>query len=542
MLTPRAFFASDTGLRFIQIQAFTHNGGTSAAIPYPQETYDPTFEHVPYYVAYALHNQQIYLSVSSLFPFFASLFYKSFGWYGMIIPLVVGGVLTGLGTFLLAQSCRVQRPHLWLWLSVFGTPVLFYTVQIWDHALATGLMTLGLGLTAVALIQSSGWKLALGGLLIALTFGQRPEMGVLALAGVVSLFVIHWRIWQQLWPLTVGGGVGTAVVALLNLHWQGHLLGFPLANNLLKIGVPEQFPALAQIRATRPALPPAIERGRFLFHVDGRDPITFTATLCILIAILLLFFGLRIPKYQKRQTFYAGLGFVGLAFILLTVTSWQQPILGLLSTFPFLPLSLVFVPRKKEESHHVSAYTIYTWLFATSWLTIILMLLLWPSYGGRQWGTRYMLSVYPLLLVMAAFTIDRYGRELKRPLSTTLNHLTIGLALISVLFQLAGLRLLYQTLNFEAAFVSQIHALDVEIVFTSDPFLRATLGALDERDYFYVNNNDELRDLLNVALAQDVAQIAIIETAEAPLRPPERLGNGMVQPSGSVTFVLIPDE
>ena len=454
MLTPRTFFASDTGLRMIQIDNYVKTERwTTAEITYPNQQFDPEYQHVPYYVAYLLHNDALYFNISPIFPVITAVFRHTFGWYGMIVPLICGAIMTAYALYLLVKNFDVAYPFLWVWLAIFGTPVVFYTVQIWDHSLAVGFTTLGVALTAVSLKTFNAPQMALGGFLLTLAFAQRPEAIPFAIGVGLALGLTHYQLMTRLWPFLAGGLGGTAVSALINLTYQDTPLGFPFGANLFKIGVLDFYPAMEIIRSTRPPATEAIKMGRLLFHINARDPLTFSSALLILIAILLIFFGLRVPKYQKNGVLYGGLGCLGVAYLLLIFVSIQQPVLGLVSTAPFLPLSLAFVaktedtqqPNQSGSTHHA----IYTFIFASALFFILIMLLAWPAFGGRQWGARYLLPAYPLLLFLAGYGVTQYRLRFKRPFAQTITRLTISIAIISIIFQTAGLSLLYRKLTFD---------------------------------------------------------------------------------------------
>ncbi|MEM7335880.1 MAG: hypothetical protein AAF490_27630 [Chloroflexota bacterium] len=547
MLTPRTFFASDTGLRMIQIDSYlTQNQWTSAAIEYPNEQFDPDYQHIPYYVAYLLHNDALYFNISPLFPLITAVFLAAFGWYGMIAPLIIGAIMIGYGVYVLVKNFEIEKPFLWVWLSVFGTPVAFYTVQIWDHSLAVGFTTLGVAFTAVSLKTFNVRKMMLGGCLIALTFMQRPEAIPFAIGTGLALGLTHYRSVKKLWPFLVGGFVGTAVSAAVNLVWQGTLLGFPFGSNLFKIGVPSFYPAMEFIRSTRPPSTEAIKMGRLLFHINARDPLTFSAALLTLVAILLIFFAFRVPKYQKTKVLWVGLGCLGVAYGLLIFVSAQQPVLGLVSTAPFLPLSLAFVNQAEHNKLNLkqgsSPHQIYSFVFASVLFFILIMLLAWPAFGGRQWGARYLLPAYPLFVFLAGYSVTHFRLRSKRPFSQVVQKVTVGIVIISFIFQSAGLILLYRKLTFDKSFQTSIQALEADVIFTDEPFLHATVGPIEGKQFFFVADTDQLNQLIPVVFDKNIEQIGVLAREPGSLTVPENLSEIQIAPSGAVTYKLSPIE
>jgi hypothetical protein len=61
-----SIFVGDTGVRFIQIQALIANGWQTLAINYPGRVFDPDLLYVPYYVAYSVVGNEIFLILPPL--------------------------------------------------------------------------------------------------------------------------------------------------------------------------------------------------------------------------------------------------------------------------------------------------------------------------------------------------------------------------------------------------------------------------------------------------------------------------------------------
>lgn len=533
-LAPRTFFTNDTGLRFLQVRTLVDSGWRTAAVSYPSDVYDPQFEHVPYYYAYNLFRGEMYLSITPVFPLLLSLFYAAFGWFGMALPMVLGGVLTAMGVLLLGRAVGLERPFLWMWLSVLGTPVIFYTLQPWDHSLATGMATLGVALTATSLRPLDKKKQVVGGLLIALTFAQRPELVLFALCAGLALLVVKRRALLETVPFVLGGVLGTAVSFTINQLWQGHPLGFPLASQLFDIGVPPAYPVqpYSEVTLTR-----VLKVGRLLFTIEARDPLTFFAALLMLTAILLFFFGLRIPKYQKSGVLYTAFVCTALAFMLWGIAGWSQALTGLITTLPILPLAAA-VPPNHSITKQPQAASRYHFITLTPFLTIALTLLIWPSFGGEQWGARYMLTVYPLLLFLGAVHLAHYRRVFDGGLKTTVSRITVGLVVLLVLFQAVGVRLLFDRLYDGRAARKYVADLDAELILTNHPFLPSFMTTLEAPQFFYVDDQSDLSQLIIIAYEEGVRQIAILPLETDQLEPPGRAGPIAITPIGRDSYRL----
>ena len=526
----QTFYSNDIGLRYLQAQQLIAHNWQESHISYPNSTYDPEFLHVPYYYGYALHDRLIYPSISTLFPLLLSFTFTLFGLPGMLIPTVIGGLMTAYATYKLAELCHLKKPWLWLWLSIFGTAVIFYAVQIWDHSLATGFTTLGVAFTAVSIKNKNFRPAVMGGLLIALALAQRPETYVFAVVAGLVFCVINFPNWHKIGGFIGGGALGTAVTWVFNWYWIGHPLGFPMATRFFGYGAPDAYPVQPYSEVV---ITPAIKMGRLLLHINSRDPLTFSATLLLLIAIVLFFFGLRIPAYQKTAVLWAGFGATLVAFFIWGLESNQQSVAGILSTFPLLPLSLAFVQTEKKES-----LPIYHFVFFTAVFYIISMVVIWPAFGGEQWGARYLLHAYPLLLFCGAYGVDHYSETLPSSVKKTFKTVTYGMVAVAVLFQLMGLRYLYGNIYEMAPVREAIVELDAELIFTNHPFLPSFMTTVDDKQFFFVENETDLIKLVNLAYNNGVQKIAVLPLEAGQLTLPSKTEDFLIEPTGQATFQL----
>lgn len=528
----QTFYSNDTGLRFLQTQEFISSHWQSAAISYPNHIYDPDFSNVPYYYAYAIQNGALYFSISLFFPLILSFAFAMFGWAGFIVPMSFGALMTATGIYFLVDICQIKRPFLWFWASIFGTPIIFYSVQLWDHSLAVGFTTLGVALTAVSLQQDAPKRMILGGTLIGLAFCQRPEMYMFAIAAGLGLLIATLPHWKKGGPFLIGGVLGTAVSWMFNYYWIGHPLGFPMATTFTRYGAVENYPVEAYSEVV---ITPTIKMGRLLFHINARDPLTFSATILLLIAIILLFFGLRLPKYQKTAVLWTGFGCTAVAFLLWGTLGWSESVVGLISTFPLLPLSLVYVQDSKKQTHRV-----YQFVFFTALLFVALMVLIWPAFGGEQWGARYMLSAYPLLLFVAAYVVEHYEGVLKRPFAQTLPKLSLSFVALAILFQLVGVRYLYTKFYEQKNIREQVVALEADIIFTNHPFLPSFMSSVANKQFFFVDNQADLFELVSTAYDNNIRQVGLLTIEADDLSLPNEIDAINVIQTSPVTYQLSP--
>ena len=211
-LSSGTFFASDTGLRFLQIRELLRQDWQSLSVAYPGQFLDPELRFIPYYYAYAIINNQIYLSISPFFPLLAAFFYDKLGTAGLPVVPMLGGLATAVGVYALCQSQKVVRGRLAMWTTVFATPIVFYSVTLWDHTLANACAIWSLTGISYGWHKKTWWPVLLGGMAAGLGAGQRPEMYVFMIALGLSALIVFWKQWTVL--ISVGIGVILSLTAV----------------------------------------------------------------------------------------------------------------------------------------------------------------------------------------------------------------------------------------------------------------------------------------------------------------------------------------
>lgn len=205
-----AFFASDTGLRFLQIRELIAHQWQTFAVDYPARFLDPDLQFTPYYYAYSVIDNQIYLNISHFLPWLASFLYAFLGPVGLSIVPVLGGFLTAVAIYRLGVLAQVKHPHLLLWTVIFGTPIIFYSLELWDHTLAAACAAWAVYGAARGIINGRWQPLVWGGAAAGIGLGQRPEMYPFALSLGLALIIITWPQWQK-WVAFFSGGTAGAL-------------------------------------------------------------------------------------------------------------------------------------------------------------------------------------------------------------------------------------------------------------------------------------------------------------------------------------------
>jgi hypothetical protein len=518
---PLVPYGSDTGLRFIQIRELIANGWQTLAVSYPGRLFDPELNHVPYYFAYSLVEKEIFLEITPFMPWLASWGYATLGVAGMMLVPALGGILTAVAIYRLAQLSQLPHPHLILWLTVFGTPLFFYSIELWDHTLAAAAAAWAVYWLVKGVYQAQKRWLLLAGMAVGLGLVQRPEMYMFALCLGGGFLLVNGREWRLL-LVVAGGGLVTAVpVWLWQYQMVGHPLGMALATHLLGYGTK---PALIASSGDNPWF---LQMGRKLFVVEARDPHTFVASLSVAIGLVLFLLSVRVEQWQRRSLWWAAAAILLLGYALFLVkTLTTHGLNGVLATFPLIVAALLFVPREVDKR---PLRIVYELVFGITFLFLASMVLIWPAYGGLQWSWRYALPFFPLAVYLAFYNYQALVQLWQDWRGVALQRLMVLLVIMTVLLQ--GAAFVMQVNRHQASQVVRdgVAALPVEVIITNALYLPTEAASLDDRIFLYVEDEAHLPRLIGRFWEQDVTEFAVVPLQFVPLSVPDEVDGVMVR-------------
>ena len=510
-MSPLTFLGSDVGLRFLQIQELINNNWQNFAINYPARSVDPQLQHVPYYYGYLVVDNEIYFAISPFLPLFASFFYFGLGTAGLPIIPVLGGVFTALAIYALAKLCNLRNPLLGYFITLFATPLLFYCLELWDHTIGTAFALWGVYGIARGLQTEYKWSLFLGGASLGLALGQRPEFYIFALALAVSTVIVSWFQWQR-WLIIAGGGLASLFpIWVLQYLWFGHPLGMSAAPQLFGYGIPASYSAATTTVTSQP-VPAVIKAGYLLLHLEPRSAFSAMAMLLVLSGTVIIILNLRSYKKQRSTLFAIGFLLTAAGYLLWAgVVVNGRPLIGLLSTFTLLPLSLTYL-----DAHRWPQRTVYNLVLSTTLIFVGLMLIAWPAVGGVQWGARYLLPAYPLLVYLAMCTFTAYYPLLVNKKQTIFKWGSVGLITAGVLLQFVGVGLLYIRHAQQVPLRNQLVHLPAEVILTNEIFLPAAMSSVP-KTFIHVNDEVEIQKILSRLAEQGTTEVAVLSQQTVPL-------------------------
>jgi hypothetical protein len=235
-----------------------------------------------------------------------------------------------------------------------------------------------------------------------------------------------------------------------------------------------------------------------------------------------MIFALRLPQWRKRSWLWSGLALSGLGYGLFIWQAWTNLLPGVLTTFPLFSLALAFVDRTDDPS---PTRPVYQLVFITTLTFFGAMLVVWPAFGGEQWGARYLLLVYPLLLLLAFYVVTVW----ERPLSNAVTITAAGLLLLSLLLQMSGLHLLFIKHQEQIKDKAIVASLPAALILTNNPFLPSYMTALDDKLFMYVEDEQDVVKLISRMKQNQIDRFALVLATGRPISVPDHVENISIQ-------------
>ena len=168
-LPTHTFYAGDPGVKLIATRHVVAHPTQPLEIPLPQIAGEPTPFVDPFFIVHGEHSHAV---APELFPLLSAPFLALFGQAGLYVLPAVGLLLALAATVWLAVLLDARRNPIANILTAFlGTPLIFYGLEFWEHALAVGVAALA----AAVFVRNSGGEHRRG------VFGAGCLFGVAAL-------------------------------------------------------------------------------------------------------------------------------------------------------------------------------------------------------------------------------------------------------------------------------------------------------------------------------------------------------------------------
>ena len=504
-LPQKAFFSSDEGLKFIQVQNLLRKGWSDFTLDYPGRELDPDLRYVPINNPPPLtRDGRMYAVYPVLFPLLATPLFSHLGYAGLYLIPLVSGLLTLVVTSRLARVAGTEGV---LSVVILGlcTPLLFYSLLFWDHTLGVLLCTSALLLLAENLETPRTPLIVLAGVIIGASIWARTELYVMAVILPLAYFVFGGRRIRSSVLLCLGLLVALAPLWLFQFLTYGSFVG-PHLGHFASLG--ETLP----VNANRLAIV------YYLLLESNPDPrLVFLFVMAFAAAATVMANRrLRGNPWVVATVF----GFLLVCCLPNLQQAWSGvPMGGLIATTPFLALALATMSK-------YGATRVDRLLLAVCGGQIALACLATPVDPGLQWGPRLLLAVYPAATILSVKGLHRVVREHKRPETRTLVGVCLAsTVVISLLFQACGIRLLHVIKNRDRELIDTTARLTTSWV-VSDEYGYAQYVAplFYEKVFFYVRTQDDYQGLAQTLFKHGITTYAVTTYATPHRRAVDPLG------------------
>lgn len=501
-----AFWSNDGGQKLVQVQSLIRNGLANPEIPYDFLDIEPpgAFDFAPFYPGHAriageklLSVVPIYFPLLSVAPF---LLMSHAGLY--LIPILAALAIL----YCLTLLSRTIFDHPVGPLAVAGaglsSSLFFYSLVFFEHTLAACLFAAGLTLLITGRNKTKATMLILtvaSGLVMSMGVWFRGDV-YFVLFGILAgmLFVRACR--QLILPFIAGLVLGLAPYFLINHLLYGTFIGSQVAFTMSGANT---------LRATVPPLGQYIAKHwditrYFLLTWIDLPMFNWVFLLATVFPALLLSAGK--DRQPNRRDFILtawcavlcciSLTTLGRLFFLGNPMQDSMSVLGLFGAIPFLGFAFVRIRGKQPNQGR-------DFLFIAMLAALLGYSLGLPSHGGLQWGPRYLLPLYPVMILLAAGAAVELRKSITGRVPRKIFTAMFALMLVSgCAIQLFGVKLLFDKKTATSANIEEIKKTNPSVIITDTWWVPEDNGALYFDVPMYTFYTTERMNELLMKLAQ----------------------------------------
>jgi hypothetical protein len=543
-MPPHVFFSGDEGMKFIQVQSLVRQGWRASWLEYPGRELDPEFRFFPIPGFSFVLGDRVYFHFPITFSALSSLPYAVLGTRGLYLIPAVSTVLTAIVVYCWLSRWAPRWAVVSILLLSFGTPLFFYSLLFWEHTLTVLLTTVGVSLLSRRAVPP--WQAAVAGMTLGLVCWLRSEFYLFALvvAGswtAVRIFGVGSKrgaervgaqpdprkSWRPELVTLLGLGLGLVVVLIPLWVWQqavydrflGPQLGWHVESS-------------QQVSRTLTELSDNILGVSYTTLVQGypgRNPTIFLA-----IAFDLMVVVLWLPRLRRRSwlILFAG-ALLTLASLPALVYANEHVIRGLLPVSPLIALSLV--PLRREQNRERAELSTFLLLVILGY--IVAVCVLGQIDPGLQWGPRFLLPLYPLLIVAALNSLTTLERS---PTRKAIVVVFVALAVTSLVIQVAGIRLLYRNKQKSLDFWQGTVVLPVTHIVTEVSWYPPEVADLFyERQFFYAEKQTDFEGLMARFCQAGIEQFAWVPLERTNIDPEVVFADCSVEQRSDLVFEIV---
>ncbi|MDI6785200.1 MAG: hypothetical protein QMD92_00680 [bacterium] len=487
ILPKQVFFSGDNASKFIQIQNLIKHNWKKLHIEYPGEYLDQEHNHFPIRVpTFYEKNHKFYFIFPLSFSFLSSFFYYFMGFSGLYLLPLISSTLT---IYLIFKFFQLSNKIDSLFLIVVAglcSPIFFYGVVFWEHSVAM-LLSFWAFFLFFKSQERDSLRIFISGLIFGISIWFRLEVLFFFIATILSYFLFDNSNYNKkiLNLIIISSGFAFSIFPLLYFNYTvfGNFTGAHASVNfsLLYEGKSILYFVNTKIKET--------------YHLLFDSGVSRNVNLTFLFLSFVLFFLNIISKLRKFNKIIIGILALTLLYsIYIASLCYFSRIIGLLVTSPFILIIFLDISNliKKQRYHRINL------LFFTS-LFYLLFLLTPPGFGDKQWGPRFLLCIYPLLIILSfhAYYNLKYLNFNPKYINFV-KSIFILFCIISFSIQCIGIYKTFHDKNITFKEITALKNLNSQIIITDVWWLPQEAASIFyKKCFFWIRSSQHLHNLLS---------------------------------------------
>lgn len=417
------FWSLDEAGKYINLQSMLQTGRINTPLVYPGQNFDPDHKFIPLYYSIQRENYTYSWWPVNL-PLATLPLYLLLGWPGLFVLPAAAGAITAVISGIIAWKITASQKAAYLacLLTALTTPITFYSTMYWEHTIAAAFCIAALALILIGLPGKRHTPAIFAGILASLSIFFRLDTTPLLIGFGIPLLYKHRK-------QAIVYALSTAFFSLPWMALNRWVCGHPLGPTFANIETSQPFIGLRQagLKFIPFALfnPPRVDG--FIFS----RPLLLLASSLLLIAVVSFFF-----RRTKWITLLSIAGITSISAWVLFQPAQYLAVHGFLLIAPHILFAFFLVEQKQNWNNHL-----FPWLLSSALIIYVLVYIRfgWVAAGGLQWGPRYLLSIYPLLIIAAVLAVKTMWTSYEKRLKFAVLVVFFFGCLVGLGFQIRGI-------------------------------------------------------------------------------------------------------
>jgi hypothetical protein len=471
------FWSLDEGGKWIYMENVLRTGNPRAPLIYPGQSLDSDLESVALYY-YARTGRHLF----TWWPVGLSLitlpFYRVMGWAGLfLLPALAGAIIvyfSGKITETLSHHSK-NTVRVIAIIVAFATPVAFYSTTFWEHTLSVACVLITLYCLLVSMERTTHVALVVGGVAGSLATFFRLESGLIILGMGLTFFIFEWK---RAIPFAISGLVTTSAWVVGNMWITGH----PFSSSMESIQAGSSFIALKSVglRFVSYALFNSPTIGAF----DLGDKLLFFATL-----LAVMGFILGLYRRTIMLSVIASAGVTAICGYVLLQPSLYRSVHGFVLISPFVLMSswVIGAQAWRANKKFWTICGVGVFVFMVGYI-----MRAWVSAGGLQWGPRYMLALYPIMVIAGVVGIQKIVLQVSARQKTLVLAAASLAVLVGIGFETRGYITMYLTMDLYEKSAATLRTLKNQVIKTECTWMPMVIPDLYWNGNIFTNTDSEM--------------------------------------------------